>query len=197
FTSTTDLATRWDGEVYVEVHHKHAVPVEKQQQLQELGIPVVEIKLPEFFNYRREHDSTPELEEEHVAWICRTLQEGGFLAGEIISDRRSKEFLEAKVRELEQTLTAADASRKTMEDDYKKRLAQAGEEVSQLGKDVVDQQSGASRIATKVASLEGELADARKRLTAANDSVAAAKSEADKAGNLAKVTGVELATLRK
>ncbi|NYH26069.1 hypothetical protein [Paraburkholderia bryophila] len=197
FTSATNLALRWEGEVYVEVHHKHAVPVEKQRQLRELGIPVVEVKLPEFFEYRHESDSTAKHEEEHVAWICRTLQQGGFLAGTVISDRRSKELLEEMVRELEQQLLAANADRKEMQDAYKKRLEKAEEEVARLTQDTVNQRTRANQLVTRVANQEGELTDARESLKATKDNLAAAKSGAAKASELAAAASAELTALRK
>ncbi|WP_109479689.1 hypothetical protein [Paraburkholderia sp. C35] len=197
FTSSTNLAMRWEGEAYIEVHHKHEVPVDKQKRLQGLGIPVIEIPLPDFFLYRQENNSTAEREEEHIDWVCKTLEKNGYLEGTVISDRRSKEFLETMITELEEKLSVAEANVMAVKNDRNDRLAQGERDAAQLKKDIADLRSGASRIVTKVATLQGELDIAGESLTAANEALTATRSALAKAKGAAKKSADEVVALRE
>lgn len=107
FTSMTRLGLRWSGELYIEVHYAHAVPVDKEKELQRSRVPVVEVPLLKAFEYPHEDESTSDPREAaHVARI-RNMLEKGFLAGRVISDRRSFEFLEQEVSRLDGELRKA------------------------------------------------------------------------------------------
>ena len=100
FTSTTSLGLRWSGEVYIEVHHAHAVPVDKVKALSQQRVPVVEVDLADIFLYPYEHAGTTDpLEQAHVRRIQNMLQKG-YITGTVISDRRSVEYLELEVTRL-------------------------------------------------------------------------------------------------
>jgi len=97
FTSESRLGLRWSGEVYVEVRHKHAVPIEKEQALQAAGAPVIEVTLNDIFLYGEGHDTTTAVKEAaHIARMRNMLQKG-FLKGVVIGDRISVEFLREQV----------------------------------------------------------------------------------------------------
>ena len=101
FTSESWLGLRWSGEVYVEVRHKHAVPIEKEQALHAAGAPVIEVTLNDIFLYGEGHDTTTAAKEAaHVARMRNMLQKG-FLKGVVIGDRISIEFLREQVRWLQ------------------------------------------------------------------------------------------------
>lgn len=103
----TSLGLQWSEELYVEVHHTHAVPVDKQKELRRSRVPVVEVPLLDAFRYPHEDENTSDPREAaHVARI-RNMLEKGFLLGRVISDRRSVEFLEQEVLRLEAALRQA------------------------------------------------------------------------------------------
>lgn len=108
FTSTTSLGLKWSGEMYVEVHHTHAVPPHKQDSLRQARLPVVEIDVPTILEYPHEdEDTTDPREATHVNKIRNMLQKG-FLAGRVISDRSSVEYLEQEVDRLKNALNQAE-----------------------------------------------------------------------------------------
>ncbi len=93
FTSTSKLGIKWSGHVYIEVHKSHLVPTEKIEQLRQLGLPVVEVGVPALFEYPYSDDqTTDEREVAHIEKVRRIL-EGGFLAGTVISNPSSQEFM--------------------------------------------------------------------------------------------------------
>jgi len=107
FTSTTRLGLRWSEEVYIEVNHTHAVPVDKEKELRGSRVPVVEVKLLKAFEYPyKDEDTSDPREAAHVNRIRNMLQKG-FLAGRVISDHRSIQFLEEEVSRLETELRDA------------------------------------------------------------------------------------------
>lgn len=118
FNSAGDLGLRWSGEVYLEVHHTHAVPPQKQESFRQARIPVIEIDVPQILVYPiADENTTDPLEAAHVSKIRNVLQKG-FLAGRVISDRLSIEYLEQEVARLNQALHSvtrdlADAEQKS------------------------------------------------------------------------------------
>jgi hypothetical protein len=100
FTCSTRLALRWSGELYVEVHNRHAVPVDKQKELQRSRIPVVEVPLLKTFEYPYPDEDTSDPREAVHLERIRDMIEKGFLEGQVISDRLSVEFLEQEVTRL-------------------------------------------------------------------------------------------------
>lgn len=107
FTSTSSIGLRWSGEVFIEVKHTHAVPVDKQRALQRLRVPVVEVPLLATFEYPyNDEDTSDPRELAHVERIRNMLQKG-FLMGQVISDARSAEFLEQEVSRLQKELQEA------------------------------------------------------------------------------------------
>jgi hypothetical protein len=107
FTSNTLLGLRWSEELYVEVHHTHAVPVDKQKELRRSRVPVVEVPLLDAFKYPHEDENTSDPREAAHLERIRNMLEKGFLAGQVISDRRSVEFLEQEVTRLAASLREA------------------------------------------------------------------------------------------
>lgn len=107
FTSVTGLGLRWSGELYIEVHYAHAVPVDKQKELERSRVPVVEVPLLKVFVYPHEDENTSDPREAAHVLRIRNMLEKGFLAGRVISDRRSVEFLEQEVSRLDGELREA------------------------------------------------------------------------------------------
>ncbi len=93
------LALRWDGRLYLEVRHTHAVDAAKQTGLRALGLPVVEVEIPELFAYRESEETTSdEAEAAHRLRIKNTLEgPKGFLRATVLCNPRSKPFLEWSV----------------------------------------------------------------------------------------------------
>lgn len=100
FTSTTSLGLKWSGEMYVEVKSTHAVPPDKQDGLRRARLPVVEVVVPGTLEYEiADEDTTDSHEATHVRRVQNVLRKG-YLAGRIISDRSSAEYLEQEVERL-------------------------------------------------------------------------------------------------
>ena len=107
FTATSSLGLKWSGEMYLEVHHTHAVPRIKQDSLRAARLPVIEVDIPPTLEYQYEdEDTTDPREAAYVSRIRHVLQTG-FLAGRVISDPSSIEYLEQEVAKLEQELRKA------------------------------------------------------------------------------------------
>jgi TolA-binding protein len=196
FTSTTDLGARWNGEIYIEVHHTHEVPVSKEAQLREMGLPVVEVKLYDTFLYRHEENSTRALEEAHVARICRVLQDG-FLIGTVISDRRSADYLEGKIQQLDRDVFAAKAELKAAQLDGQHRLQKADDEFKQLNKELVSLRESGQSLATQTYGLRQELTNVREKLQVAENSLSVATLSAAKAKARTAEAAAELKAYRK
>lgn len=186
FTSKSLLSLRWAGEVYIEVWHTHAVPVDKQKELRRLRMPVVEVRLPEIFEYSvKDEDTTDALEEAHVNRIRHVLQTG-FLAGRVISDRRSVEFLERDVTRLNEAVADArnrqdDARREA--DEALKRFRDASNRIAQLEKVSAQQNETIREFTGEVEELKGKLTarddivnELNKKLTTATTSIVASRS---------------------
>ncbi|SAL09006.1 hypothetical protein AWB71_00004 [Caballeronia peredens] len=198
FTSPTDLAMRWAGEVYVEVYHQHFVPAEKEKRLRELELPVVEVKLPDFAKYQYEDESTKDREEKHIAWVCSTLQKAGnFLAGTVISDRRSKPYLEVLVQGLEQKLLTANADLRAEREHARKLLDKAEQEAAGLRVANTAQQERADQLATSSQTIRGELKELRNFVHALKLQLMSAKVDAARANELTAKSVAELAAYRK
>lgn len=109
FDSDSYLAKKWKGSVCIEVHHTHAVPREKIEDLRRARMAVVEVNLPEAFVYPHNEDVTTEqLEAKHVEFLIRHL--GEFIVGIVLSDPSSAEYLEEQLVIAKRML--ADASEK-------------------------------------------------------------------------------------
>ncbi|AJX31217.1 PspA/IM30 family protein [Burkholderia oklahomensis] len=186
FTSKSLLSLRWAGEMYIEVWHTHAVPVDKQKELRRLRMPVVEVRLPEIFEYSvKDEDTTDALEEAHVNRIRHVLQTG-FLAGRVISDRRSFEFLERDVTRLNEAVEDArnrqdDARREA--DEALKRFRDASNRIAQLEKMSAQQNETIREFTGEVEELKGKLTardeivnELNKKLTTTTASIVTSRS---------------------
>jgi hypothetical protein len=109
FDSDSYLAKKWKGSVCIEVHHTHAVPREKIEDLRRARMAVVEVNLPEAFVFPHNEDATTEqLEAKHIEFLVRHL--GDFIVGTVLSDPSSPEYLEEQLATAKRML--ADASEK-------------------------------------------------------------------------------------
>lgn len=102
---TAGLELKWEGLLYLEVRHTHAVEAAKQDALRALELPVIEVEIPDRFVYRTPDDQTSdEAEEAHRQRIKRIVEsKSGFLNGTVLSNPSSKKFLVAR----NQALTVA------------------------------------------------------------------------------------------
>ncbi len=96
FESDGNLAKKWGGEVCFEVWHTHQAPPVKIKGLMDKRVPVVEVKVSEFFQYRHEDKTTDALQEKHVDFLVERL--GEYMLGKAISDPSSVEYLEEKMQ---------------------------------------------------------------------------------------------------
>lgn len=101
------LGSKWDGRVYVEIHHSHAVDAKKQEELRELDVPVIEVGVPEVFSYKvSDEDTNDSLEQQHKAWIKKVLEgKSGFLQGVVLNNPSSKVFLESVISSQQERLS--------------------------------------------------------------------------------------------
>jgi len=95
------LGTKWEGKLYLEIHNTHAVDAAKQTELRALDIPLVEVSIPEFFEYKTsDEDTTDEREDAHRQRIKKALEgPNGYLKGIVLSNPSSKAFLESVIQE--------------------------------------------------------------------------------------------------
>lgn len=141
FTSTTSLGLKWSGEMYVEVKSTHAVPPHKQDGLRRARLPVVEVVVPGTLEYEIADEDTTDLDEAaHIRRVQNVLQKG-FLAGRVISDRSSAEYLEQEVERLGHALRQS--RQDTVEAERRgnaalQRLTQAAEQETGLQSTVND-----------------------------------------------------------
>lgn len=106
FDSDSYLAKKWKGSVCIEVHHTHAVPREKIEDLRRARMAVVEVNLPEAFVFPHSEDATTEqLEAKHVEFLIPYL--GEFIVGTVLSDPSSPEYLEEQLAIAKRMLTDA------------------------------------------------------------------------------------------
>ena len=104
FTATSSLGLKWSGEMYLEVHHTHAVPRDKQDSLRAARLPVVEVDVPKTLEYPYEDEDTTDPREAAYVNRIRNVLQTGFLAGRVINNPSSIEYLEQEVVRLERTL---------------------------------------------------------------------------------------------
>ncbi len=159
FTSNTRLGLKWSGEIYIEVNHTHAVPPYKLDSLRQARLPVVEVDVPNtlVYDYENEYTTDPR-EAAHIRRIQNMLQKG-FLAGRVISDRSSVEFLEQEVDRLAHALeqTEKDCSEEKRRSDAAiQRLGTALERESGLTSTVVDLTLQTKKDANTVNELGGK-----------------------------------------
>jgi hypothetical protein len=95
------LGIKWEGKLYLEIHHTHAVDATKQTELRALDIPLVEVSIPDFFEYKTsDEDTTDEREDAHRQRIKKTLEgPNGYLKCIVLSNPSSRAFLESVIQE--------------------------------------------------------------------------------------------------
>ncbi|WP_429475233.1 hypothetical protein [Paraburkholderia atlantica] len=167
FTSKTDLATRWAGEVYVEVWHTHRVPDEKREELAQLRLPVVEVPMQDVFLYRYEENTTRQREADHVAKLVKML-ESNFLKGTVISDSRSVEFLEMEVNELKQALTESNSELQSIRLDAERRQQENERMSSRLHEQLQQQKAHNGALVAQLNALKDVAGRFQEELRAAN-----------------------------
>jgi hypothetical protein len=96
------IGVRWEGKLYIEVRHTHAVDAQKQVALRKLEVPVVEVAIPDIFAYNVPDDETTDDKERKHRQKVKSILEGenGFLSGVVLSDPCSKAFLRRQSRKL-------------------------------------------------------------------------------------------------
>lgn len=106
FESEDNYGLKWDGELAIEICHTHSVKATaKQGALVDAGIPAVEVKVSPKLAYRTaEEDSTPETEREYLEFLKPNLT--NFMWATMLSDPKSKAFLEAEIERLSSELSA-------------------------------------------------------------------------------------------
>ncbi|MQP74970.1 hypothetical protein CQ393_03555 [Stenotrophomonas sp. MYb238] len=108
FEDDTGLALKWENRLYLEICHTHAVDAKKQDELRELGLPVIEVEIPECFVYTISEDETSDAKEEHYRQRIKKILEGerGFLKGVILSNPSSNAYLQAEIRNQRREITS-------------------------------------------------------------------------------------------
>jgi hypothetical protein len=113
FESTHVFAEKWSGEIYFEVCHKNPVHKEKRDDLRSLGLPVIEFKLSELFQYRYDQTNTSRAREEYRKAMTKKILEGdtGFAPARILSNPSSIPYL---TRELGERTRELESAKKTL-----------------------------------------------------------------------------------
>lgn len=182
FNSTSDLGFKWSGEVYLEVNHSHAVPSYKQESLRQARLPVIEVAVPEILAYPFEdEDTTDPREAAHISRIQNMLQKG-FLAGRVISDRRSVDYLEQEVDRLEHALYHSEkghSEAKRKGDASLLQLKAASEREASLDHTIGDLTLQAKRDAKVFNDLAGKLATEKEKTESLSKSLSGANETID------------------
>lgn len=166
FESDDQLGLKWAGELYLEVHKAHLVPTDKIDEVRKLRVPMIEVTIPALFEYEHKDEHTTDtLEDQYRRKVKRVLEgENGFLAGKILSNPNSIEYLEAKLDEAQRARLVSE-----------QRTAAAVAELA-------DVRSKSDQFSQLLESSRATLASVRSDLTAAKD-------KADQ--NVTKVTELE------
>ncbi|CAG9202763.1 MULTISPECIES: hypothetical protein [Burkholderia cepacia complex] len=179
FTCSTRLALRWSGEIYIEVHNTHAVPVDKEKELRRSRVPVVEVPLLKAFEYPYQDEDTTDLREAAHVERIRNMLENGFLAGKVISDRRSVEFLEQEVSLLRASLREArdgwDLAKQATAD-ANDQLASARARIAEQGKSIADDARNVKRWADQCGDLQREFNEEKAKAGGLSGDLANAKA---------------------
>lgn len=169
FDSDSYLAKKWKGSVCIEVHHTHAVPREKIEDLRRARMAVVEVNLPEAFVFPHSEDVTTEhLEAKHVEFLIRYL--GEFIVGNVLSDPCSPEYLEEQLATAKRMLTDAGAKQQLQQQQIA-TLTEAGGKHQELSTSLAGRlRTAESEIASLKAALNVAQQDKRNVTSkAAND----------------------------
>lgn len=136
------LGSKWEGKLYLEICNTHAVDAIKQSELRALDIPLVEVAIPEFFEYKTsDEDTTDEREEAHRRRIKRTLEgPNGYLQGNVLSNPSSKAFLESMIQEQLNQM-----------DELKQENSQFSQHISAADEALRKAQQSTAELATKLA----------------------------------------------
>lgn len=100
------IGVKWEGRLYLEVRHTHAVDAAKLVALRSLELPVIELEIPKIFAYRVPDDeTTDELQEAHCQRIKALLENGDqVLKGNVLSNPSSKPYLQQLSRHLSKSV---------------------------------------------------------------------------------------------
>lgn len=204
FESDSALAKKWGGEVCFEVCHTHPVPADKIIALRKRRMPVVEVKIPQCFQYKNEEITTEELEQRHSNFLIEYLED--FIVGEILSNPSSIEFLEEQLVALKRDLNNATdgiAERDKSIDGLKQELAQLEKtrsaslnRVATLSGQLTDSQMTVNTIKQKITKLERDLQSKRESLESADETLAQRNSYLIVTSFLALVLFIMLLYLR-
>ena len=104
-----DLALKWSGEVYIEIHRTNLVEPGKHDEVRRLGIPMIEVTPPESLLYRHGGaNTTDEKEQWYIRWLKSVLEgERGFLKGIVLNNPSSAPYLSQKLDETRAALRRA------------------------------------------------------------------------------------------
>lgn len=102
----SELGLKWAGEIYIEIHKTNLVEPQKHDEMRALGIPMVEVTIPQDLLYQHGGaDTTDELEQAYVKWLKAILEsERGFIAGTVLSQSSSAAYLAKKLEEAQSAL---------------------------------------------------------------------------------------------
>ncbi len=148
FESETYLGSKWSGELYVEVHKTNAVHATKQDDLRASRIPVIEVGVPDLFEYPyNDSQTTDSRETQHLGMITRILGKG-FLMGKVISDPSLVSYLEAQLVSTEQEVISANAKLQSA----MQREQELRERIQELEKNSIQQSNNNEKLADELNS---------------------------------------------
>ncbi|MBO9741519.1 hypothetical protein J7432_21595 [Xanthomonas axonopodis pv. begoniae] len=162
FEDDKGLGLKWEDHLYIEIRHTHAVQAEKQMELRDLEIPVVEVAIPELFTYPIADDETSDYQEEvHRQRIKAILEsESGFLKCVLLSDPSSKKYLRhvangylSKIKSLESEVTTLRSSLAASEE----KLLTSAKKAANLSSQLQESQQAAEKHRSELDQASKEL----------------------------------------
>jgi hypothetical protein len=152
FTSSSILAKKWGHEVCIEVRRTHAVPRDKIEDFRRERIAVIEVPLPQAFEFPHDESiTTEELEAKHLTFLTHYL--GKFIVGKVLSDPSSAEYLEEELIKTRQELVEA-----------RERLGSQETELVSLSQTAADYKGQNAVLIEELSRANHELVSAQKQL---------------------------------
>lgn len=166
FDSDSYLAKKWNGAVCIEIHHTHAVPGEKIEDLRRARMAVVEVHLSKAFVFPHDEDVTTEqFEVRHVEFLVRHL--GEFIVGTVLSDPSSAEYLQEQLTIAKRALADANEKRELQQQQIA-MLTESGGKHQELSVSLLARlRSAESEIASLKAAVNGAQQEKRNSVSKA------------------------------
>ncbi len=155
FSAIGPLGLKWEGFLYMEVFHKHAVGAGKQKELRELDVPVIEVEIPSDLSLNfDEEDTNDDRENTYRQFVKRKLEdENQPLVGVVLSDPSSKAFLEHLANRLKRKIQELELSKASLAE----KLTSAEARVEETSVSLASERQKSQLANKKVSELTGQM----------------------------------------